>query len=320
MVTRGPERKVCRMHGLDRAKAPDAGKAKSMLDEVGGSWWNVYIGGPRSAGSGWTPAVMQSYAAAGITRFLLTYVGQQDKDVSRLTDARGEVDGRDAVSIAAEFGFGAGTPVCLDVEGRTFNASPGGSVAYAAGWSRAVRAAGLRPGVYSNPRMFVPLADSADKPDWIWIAHWKRHDVNPNADPHNGPGVAAGLWGDVGQRAWQYAGAFDDLPCQVGGLNVDISVADEAVLTGAGSGTGSQGGRAHTTPGGRPFLRNGDRGDDVKRLQDLLIVQGHGFGIRVPVDGVFGDITEERVKDFQRERGLVDDGKVGDATWEALGG
>jgi hypothetical protein len=41
--------------GLDRAAAPDAATAKRMLDTIGGRWWCVYIGGPTSRASGWTP-------------------------------------------------------------------------------------------------------------------------------------------------------------------------------------------------------------------------------------------------------------------------
>ena len=56
-------------------------------------------------------------------------------------------------------------------------------------------------------------------------------------------------------------------------------------------------------------LRKGSRGEDVKTLQKLL---------HLYVDGVFGKITEEAVKKFQRENGLCDDGIVGEKTWAIL--
>src|SRR5450755_3681836 len=35
-------------HGLDAAQPPNAVKARAMLQEIGGTWWNVYIGGPEA--------------------------------------------------------------------------------------------------------------------------------------------------------------------------------------------------------------------------------------------------------------------------------
>lgn len=59
----------------------------------------------------------------------------------------------------------------------------------------------------------------------------------------------------------------------------------------------------------RPPLRVGDKGEDVEFLQEKLgIVQ----------DGDFGPKTLQAVKDFQRSKGLGDDGIVGRKTWEAL--
>lgn len=56
-------------------------------------------------------------------------------------------------------------------------------------------------------------------------------------------------------------------------------------------------------------IYKGCRGDDVKILQRAL----HLF-----VDGIFGALTEEAVKDFQKENGIVADGIVGQHTWSKL--
>ena len=56
-------------------------------------------------------------------------------------------------------------------------------------------------------------------------------------------------------------------------------------------------------------IYKGCRGDDVKILQRAL----HLF-----VDGIFGALTEEAVKDFQKENGIVADGIVGQQTWSKL--
>lgn len=58
-------------------------------------------------------------------------------------------------------------------------------------------------------------------------------------------------------------------------------------------------------------LRKGSKGEDVKQLQRLL---------RLAVDGIFGRITEEAVRDYQRRNGLKADGIVGDETWKKLNG
>ena len=57
------------------------------------------------------------------------------------------------------------------------------------------------------------------------------------------------------------------------------------------------------------ILTKGSRGEAVKKLQALLnIIQ----------DGIFGIITEEAVKSFQKSNGLSPDGIVGEKTWNAL--
>jgi hypothetical protein len=211
------------LHGLDRDGAPDPDVAKKMLDEIGGTWWNVYIGGPESGGSGWTPSLLRQYEDRGINHFLLSYVGRQSGHVSQLTVSQGEQDGAEACQLAERFGFAAaGTPVCLDLEGRTYDAAPDASLDYAGGWCQAVRSRGFRAGVYSNPRALIPLHGRASRPDWVWIASWVRHTADSGADPHQATGVADDLWPGAGQRAWQYAGTFGDGTCSILGLSVDI--------------------------------------------------------------------------------------------------
>lgn len=59
----------------------------------------------------------------------------------------------------------------------------------------------------------------------------------------------------------------------------------------------------------RPPLREGDRGDIVKFLQELL---------KLPADGIFGSGTQAAVIKFQESNGLTADGIVGAMTWDAL--
>jgi len=58
------------------------------------------------------------------------------------------------------------------------------------------------------------------------------------------------------------------------------------------------------------LLKVGSRGKEVKELQEFL---------NIGADGIFGKGTESSVKKWQSENGLVADGIVGPATWDAMG-
>lgn len=60
----------------------------------------------------------------------------------------------------------------------------------------------------------------------------------------------------------------------------------------------------------------GSTGDAVRNLQMLLAAAGY----RISADGVFGRLTEDAVRDFQRARALVVDGIAGQQTLETLKG
>ena len=65
-----------------------------------------------------------------------------------------------------------------------------------------------------------------------------------------------------------------------------------------------------------PVLANGDRGDDVRLLQQSLTALGYDVG---PADGIFGDRTEAGVRAFQNDRRIGVDGIVGRGeTWPNL--
>lgn len=59
------------------------------------------------------------------------------------------------------------------------------------------------------------------------------------------------------------------------------------------------------------ILKRGSKGTEVKELQKLL---------HLYEDGIFGPLTEEAVKEFQKANGLTVDGIVGDNTWAKLRG
>jgi peptidoglycan hydrolase-like protein with peptidoglycan-binding domain len=63
-----------------------------------------------------------------------------------------------------------------------------------------------------------------------------------------------------------------------------------------------------------PTLQRGDKGEWVRRLQELLRAKQFA----VTVDGDFGPATEIAVRSFQHLFGLEVDGVVGLETWTVL--
>jgi len=58
----------------------------------------------------------------------------------------------------------------------------------------------------------------------------------------------------------------------------------------------------------------GDKGEDIKRVQQYL----YNMGYDISIDGVFGYGTQDIVKDFQFNNGLIVDGIIGDKTLEKI--
>jgi hypothetical protein len=81
---------------------------------------------------------------------------------------------------------------------------------------------------------------------------------------------------------------------------------ESALADGGSDGAGG----AQVTAAGVVYVKRGDRGSAVARIQRRL---------SIGADGVFGPATERAVKRFQRRRGLVPDGVVGPITRRALG-
>lgn len=61
-------------------------------------------------------------------------------------------------------------------------------------------------------------------------------------------------------------------------------------------------------------VKQGSTGEAVRAVQRLL----KRFGYTLSVDGIFGPVTDQDVKDFQEKYGLDVDGIVGTQTWQAL--
>ena len=75
---------------------------------------------------------------------------------------------------------------------------------------------------------------------------------------------------------------------------------------------------------GIPVLKKGDTGNAVKALQGELIAYGYPCGGKKDwrgaekPDGIFGNVTEESVRSFQRSKNLPDDGIAGKETRKYL--
>lgn len=63
------------------------------------------------------------------------------------------------------------------------------------------------------------------------------------------------------------------------------------------------------------LMERGDRGDDVRTLQQLLTSAGYDAGV---IDGIFGPLTESAVEAFQAANDLPVTGLVDQDTWDAL--
>jgi N-acetylmuramoyl-L-alanine amidase len=96
---------------------------------------------------------------------------------------------------------------------------------------------------------------------------------------------------------------------QVRGLSVDGRVGDETYRA-LNEARWSLGDRLLRYDPERPA-----RGDDVRRLQELLLELGYDAG---PADGILGADTESGLRAFQRDYGLTADGTCGPATLRAL--
>lgn len=63
------------------------------------------------------------------------------------------------------------------------------------------------------------------------------------------------------------------------------------------------------------YLSMGDRGQGVEAVQIALNYLGYVVG---PVDGIFGEQTQEAVRKFQMDMGIGNDGVVGPQTLRAI--
>ncbi|KMM36966.1 peptidoglycan-binding protein [Guptibacillus hwajinpoensis] len=99
------------------------------------------------------------------------------------------------------------------------------------------------------------------------------------------------------------------------GISVDGVVGPQTVSALTGSKSSSSKSSSYSSNSGT--VRYGDRGQTVKNLQSQLKSKGY---YSYSVDGVFGSITKQAVRNFQSANGLSVDGVAGPNTFGALSG
>lgn len=217
--------------GLDTAYAPTPTQAVAMLKAVKGTWWLVYIGGPRNGGHGWSPTYVKTLVELGVKKFLPCFVGRQYVPSLGLYDVMnaglGASDGAETARIMASYGFAKGSPVGLDVEYDTATRLTEDAVAYADGWCKTVKDAGYNPGVYAPLSFLQRLSRETNRPKWAFAAFWTSQAVKAGLDPATIPGLPDEAY--RGARVWQYGGNTSVL-----GTSTDLDVADIPLAYGPG--------------------------------------------------------------------------------------
>lgn len=94
---------------------------------------------------------------------------------------------------------------------------------------------------------------------------------------------------------------------------VNIAGYGRPLWEGTSSSTASSTTTSTSTSGTKTVLRKGDKGADVKKMQELLLIRGYNLGAS-GADGDFGSATYEALKTFQKYHNLTVDGEYGPAS------
>jgi hypothetical protein len=210
--------------GVDRAGAFSTSEAMSLKSAYGISFTGVYIGGPCSAGSGWTTSGVKALADAVGWRFLPIFVGQQSSSIcgrATLTEAQGITDGKSALSLMAGFEWAPDDhiPVALDLEAGSYSDSPSGAISYVKGFADTVSAGGYDVYVYSSVTALNVLAGQKLPITGAWPAYWLSNNggFKSGLSPSQVPGLSSTWTSRAG--AWQYNSGSS----VVGGVDYDVA-------------------------------------------------------------------------------------------------
>jgi hypothetical protein len=217
-------------HGVDRASVLTPDDINSLnADGLNISWVAAYIGGPRSAASGWDFTAVELLHRMDIG-LLPVYVGRNYPwdDIDMFTDSQGAIDANDAVAAANAMGFNSG-PLTLDVEANTFDAHGLQTVEYVRGWCVTVRDAGYQAGVYGPPRL-IQVCREWDLINFGWAAFWRQTGDAWLRLSQDWPDVSSLTADGLEQppELWQFVG---DVPL-LGGIDLSVARDDFAFAFG----------------------------------------------------------------------------------------
>lgn len=186
-----------------------------------------------------------------------------------------------------------------------------------------IRAGGYRPGAYgSDGNLWAKVGPSYLGSDvLVWSACWGGK-----------PRVVCDVWQDSDKgRINGYNGNVDTDFCMserfadlINGEAKDTPEPQPSPDTPPAPEQPAEDEKATFSLLGVPVIRKGDTGDAVKAMQGELLALGYSCGGKrflcghEAADGIFGNVTEESVRSFQRSRNLPDNGIVDQKTRAAL--
>lgn len=267
-----------------------------------------------SEGQSWTdPQFDNFYAAATVPLGAYVYSHATTEDEAR-------AEARKALDLAKGRKLPLG--IFIDVEERKqLSLRDSVLTAVVKAFCDTIRAGGYRPGAYgSDGNLWAKVGPSYLGSDvLVWSACWGGQ-----------PRVVCDVWQDSDKgRISGYNGNVDTDVCMSERFAALITGKNEekpapAPDTPPAPEQPAEDEKATFSLLGVPVLRKGDTGDAVKAMQGELLALGYSCGGKrflcghETADGIFGNVTEESVRSFQRSRNLPDNGIVGPKTRAAL--
>lgn len=209
------------------------------------------------------------------------------------TESQAEKDAADAAHFAASVGQPAGTPIYFTVDYDAGEEDLGTIVNY----FRRIRGIRYSIGAYGSFRVIESLARSGTVDFFYQTYAWSggRQSGFAHIYQYRNDRILSGIRVDD-NRILSPAGIW------AGGKSRDLMAGKPKLLT-----KNNISPRSGSYPG--YLIRRGSRGEAVRRIQHI---------VGTAEDGLFGPITEQAVRVWQKGHRLEPDGIVGPLTWKAM--